>query len=50
METAFTILGCVGIVRHLLIAHYPPIVWLVLAILALFAIAWIVSLVSLLKK
>ena len=50
MEIAFTVLGCVGIVRHLLIANYPLIVWLVLAILALFAIAWIVSLASLLKK
>jgi hypothetical protein len=50
METAFTVLGCVGVVRHLLIAHYPLIVWIVLAVLALFAIAWIVSLVNLLKK
>jgi len=50
METAFTVLGCVGVVRHLLFAHYPLIVWLVLATLALFAIAWIVSLASLLKK
>jgi hypothetical protein len=50
MEIAFTVLGCAGVVRHLLIAHYPLIVWLVLATLALFAIAWIVSLASLLKK
>ena len=50
METAFTVLGCVGIVRHLLVAHYPLIVWAVLVTLALFAIAWIVSLASLLKK
>jgi hypothetical protein len=50
METAFTVLGCVGIIRHLLVAHYPLIVWIVLAVLALFAVAWIVSLVSLLKK
>ena len=50
METAFTVLGCIGIVRHLLIANYPLIVWIVFAILALFAIAWIVSLVNLLKK
>jgi hypothetical protein len=50
MEIAFTVLGCIGVLRHLLIAHYPAIVWIVLAVLALFAVAWIVSLVSLLKK
>jgi hypothetical protein len=50
MEVAFTVLGCIGIVRHLLIAHYPAVVWIVFAILAAFAIAWIISLVSLLKK
>jgi hypothetical protein len=50
METAFTVLGCIGIARHLLVAHYPLVVWIVLVILALFAIAWIVSLVNLLKK
>lgn len=50
METAFTVLGCVGIIRHLLVAHYPLIVWCVLAVLALFAVAWIVSLINLLKK
>ena len=50
MEIAFTILGCIGVLRHLLIANYPAIVWTVLAVLALFAVAWIVSLVSLLKK
>jgi hypothetical protein len=50
METAFTVLGCVGIIRHLLVAHYPFIVWCVLAVLALFAVAWIVSLISLLKR
>jgi hypothetical protein len=50
METAFTVLGCVGIIRHLLVAHYSFIVWCVLAVLALFAVAWIVSLISLLKR
>ena len=50
MEVAFTVLGCVGVLRHLLIAHYPLMVWVVLAILAAFAVAWIVSLVSLLKQ
>lgn len=50
MEIAFTVLGCIGVLRHLLIANYPAIVWIVLAVLAIFAAAWIVSLVSLLKK
>jgi hypothetical protein len=50
MEIAFTVLGCIGVLRHLLIANYPAIVWIVLAVLSIFAAAWIVSLVSLLKK
>jgi hypothetical protein len=41
MEAAFTILGCVGVLRHLLRARYPPIVWVVLVILAIFAAAWV---------
>ncbi len=46
MEAAFTVLGCIGILRHLLIANYPLVVWLVLAVLAAFAIAWIIGLVK----
>jgi hypothetical protein len=44
MEVAFTVLGCVGLLRHLLFARYPFIVWLELIVLLLFAIAWIVFL------
>ncbi len=44
MEAVFTVLGCVGLLRHLLFAHYPAMVWIVFAILGIFAIAWIVSL------
>jgi hypothetical protein len=44
MEVAFTVLGCVGLLRHLLFARYPFIVWLDLIVLLLFAIAWIVFL------
>jgi len=43
LEAAFTILGCIGVLRHLLIANYPPIVWIVFAVLALFAAAWTFS-------
>jgi len=46
MEVAFTVLGCIGVLRHLLFAPYPLMVWIVFAILALFAIAWIASLLK----
>lgn len=41
MEVAFTVLACVGLLRHLLFARYPLIVWLDFAVFFLFAIAWI---------
>ncbi len=41
MEAVYCVLGCVGIVRHLLVRTYPIIVWVVLAVLAIFAVAWI---------
>ena len=44
MEAVFTVLGCAGLLRHLLIANYPWMVWTLLAILAAFAVAWIVAL------
>jgi hypothetical protein len=44
LEAVFTTLSCVGLLRHLLVANYPLIVWLVFVVLAAFAIAWIVSL------
>jgi hypothetical protein len=37
----FTILGCAGLLKHLLIAGYPWYVWSVFIILAGFAIAWL---------
>jgi len=46
MEAAFTVLGCIGVLRHLLFERYPAMVWIVFAILALFAIAWIASLLK----
>ena len=42
MEALFCILACVAVVRHLLLARYPLIVWLVLAVFLVFGIAWIV--------
>lgn len=41
MEAVYTVLACVGMLRHLLFARYPLIPWLMFAILLVFAIAWI---------
>ena len=40
-EAIFTVLGALGVLRHLLIANFPWYVWLLFAVLALFAIAWL---------
>ena len=44
MDVVYTVLGCIGLLRHLTIAHYPAVVWLTFVVLAAFAVAWIVSL------
>jgi hypothetical protein len=41
MEAAFTVLACVGLLRHLLFFRYPFIVWLEFAVFLVFAIAWV---------
>jgi hypothetical protein len=41
MEVAFTVLGCVGLLRYLVFGRLPATAWLLFAVLALFAIAWI---------
>ena len=46
MELAFAALGCVGLLRHLLFANYPPMVWLLFAVLGIFALGWTVFLVG----
>jgi hypothetical protein len=46
MEAIFTVLSCVGLLRHLLLKWHPPIVWIVLAVLAIFAIAWAIFLLK----
>ena len=46
IEAAFTILACAGLLRHLLIANYPWMPWLLLAGLAAFAVAWVVALLK----
>ena len=45
MEAVFAVLGCVGLLRHLLFGHWPLVPWLVFAVLAVFAVAWIAFLV-----
>ena len=43
----FAVLGCIGLLRHLLSAPYPLVPWLVFAIMATFAVAWIAALLGL---
>ena len=45
MEALFCILACVAVARHLFLARYPLIVWVVFAIFLAFGIAWIALLV-----
>jgi hypothetical protein len=49
-ELAFTVLGCVGLLRHLTSGWYPWPVWLTFVILAAFAIAWAVLLAAQIRK
>ena len=45
-DVVFTVLSCVGLLRHLLKANYTLIVWGPFALLLIFAIAWIVALLQ----
>ena len=40
LEAIFTVLAAVGLLRELIIFPYPPIYWLVCAVLVVFAVAW----------
>jgi len=46
MEAVFTVLACVGLLRHLLVGGWPVVPWLALAVFAAFALAWIYWLVG----
>ncbi len=46
MELVFAVLAAIGLLRHLLIAYYPPMVWLTFALFVAFAVAWGVLLVA----
>jgi hypothetical protein len=49
MEAVFTVLGCTGLLRHLLFSSYPAVPWIVFAIMAAFAAAWIAALLGLMR-
>ena len=44
MQLAFAALAGLGVLRHLLVAQWPVMVWLLFAGCALFAVAWAVAL------
>ena len=45
-EAIFTTLASIGFLRHLLVASWPFVVWFNFAVYALFAIAWIIALIT----
>jgi len=47
MEAVFTVLGCVGLLRHLLFGRFPLVPWAVFVVMAIFAAAWVASLLGL---
>jgi hypothetical protein len=46
---AFTALSSVGLLRHLLVRHYPFMVWFLCAVMLLFTALWVVSWLQLRK-
>jgi hypothetical protein len=49
MQLVFSVLGCIGLLRHLLKFRYPWFVWLTFAVLAAMALAWFLQLVLILR-
>lgn len=45
LETVFTVLAALGLLRHLVLGGYSWTVWATFALLVLFAIAWIGALI-----
>ena len=45
VEAVYTVLACVGLLRHLLVGHWPWFPWLVFALHLGFALAWVYFLV-----
>ena len=50
MEVVFTVISCAGLLRHLVFRHLPMMVWILFVGFALFAVAWIVSLVRMRRE
>lgn len=46
LEAVFTVLGCIGLLRHLLFAPFPLAPWLVFVVMAVFAVAWVAVLLD----
>ena len=44
VQLAFAALASVGLLRHLVSGHWPAMVWIVLLVFVLFAVAWLVAL------
>jgi len=41
LEAVFATLACAGLLRHLLFAHWPLMVWLLFGTFLVFAVCWI---------
>lgn len=46
VQLAFAVLGGIGVLRHLVVAHWPAMVWILFGVLAAFALAWLAVLVG----
>ena len=46
VQLAFSALGGIGVLRHLVTGAWPAMVWIVFGVLALFTIAWVVTLLD----
>jgi hypothetical protein len=45
-EAVFAVLACAGLLRHLLVGHWPLMVWGLFVLYLFFAVAWIAALVQ----
>ena len=43
LEAVFAVMACVGVLRHLLVAKWPFMVWFLFIVLAVFAFLWVYS-------
>ena len=46
VQLAFSALGAISVLRHLVTGGWPAMVWVLFGVLALFAIAWVVTLLD----